>query len=120
MKATCMKQTLSILLILSAGIAPAHAQTAAKPQTAVATTATLADTRFNSWLGCWRLEDDLAGTGARLCITPDGSGVRLNTIVGKINGAQPSELKVSVKMLKVPAAGLRVAKSTKSPCCAKL
>ena len=23
------------------------------------------------WLGCWRLEDDLAGTGARICITPE-------------------------------------------------
>ena len=31
------------------------------------------DARFNSWLGCWRLEDDLAGTGARMCITPDQS-----------------------------------------------
>lgn len=44
------------------------------------------DARFNSWLGCWRLEDDLAGTGARLCITPDGGGVRLQTIVGSQRG----------------------------------
>ncbi|HEX7281379.1 MAG TPA: hypothetical protein VF239_04930, partial [Vicinamibacterales bacterium] len=25
------------------------------------------DARFSAWLGCWRLEDDLAGTGARMC-----------------------------------------------------
>ncbi|MDP2389109.1 MAG: hypothetical protein Q8N52_02180, partial [Acidobacteriota bacterium] len=35
---------------------------------------------------CWRLEDDLTGTGARLCITPDNLGVRLQTIVGKVGG----------------------------------
>ena len=44
------------------------------------------DARFNSWLGCWRLEDDLAGTGARMCITPDEAGVRLQTIVGTQRG----------------------------------
>src|SRR5688572_13039831 len=44
------------------------------------------DARFNSWLGCWRLEDDLAGTGARMCITPDHTGVRLQTIVGTARG----------------------------------
>ena len=44
------------------------------------------DARFNSWLGCWRLEDDLAGTGARMCITPEQTGVRLQTIVGTQRG----------------------------------
>jgi hypothetical protein len=44
------------------------------------------DARFNSWLGCWRLEDDLAGTGARMCITPDQGGVRLQTLVGTHRG----------------------------------
>lgn len=44
------------------------------------------DARFNSWLGCWRLEDDLAGTGARMCITPDQGGVRLQTVVGTQRG----------------------------------
>jgi hypothetical protein len=41
------------------------------------------DSRFGAWLGCWRLEDDLAGTGARMCVVPDGSGVRLQTVVGE-------------------------------------
>jgi uncharacterized membrane protein YgcG len=44
------------------------------------------DARFNSWLGCWRLEDDLAGTGARMCITPDQGRVRLRTLVGTNRG----------------------------------
>jgi hypothetical protein len=44
------------------------------------------DSRFDSWLGCWRLEDDLAGTGARLCITPEKAGVRLQTIAGTLRG----------------------------------
>lgn len=44
------------------------------------------DARFNAWLGCWRLEDDLAGTGARMCITPDQGGARLQTIVGTNRG----------------------------------
>ncbi len=41
---------------------------------------------MNSWLGCWRLEDDLAGTGVRMCITPDQAGVRLQTIIGTQRG----------------------------------
>ena len=44
------------------------------------------DARFNGWLGCWRLEDDLAGTGVRMCITPDQTGVRLQTVVGTERG----------------------------------
>lgn len=44
------------------------------------------DAGFNSWLGCWRLEDDLAGTGARMCITPDRGGVRLQTVAGTQRG----------------------------------
>ncbi|MEP6783892.1 MAG: hypothetical protein ABI983_09495 [Acidobacteriota bacterium] len=44
------------------------------------------DARFGAWVGCWRLEDDLAGTGARMCITPDKNGVRLQTIVGTNRG----------------------------------
>ena len=44
------------------------------------------DARFSAWLGCWRLEDDLAGTGARMCITPDQGGVRLQTLVGTNRG----------------------------------
>ena len=44
------------------------------------------DARFASWLGCWRLDDDLAGTGARMCITPEQNGVRLQTVVGANKG----------------------------------
>ena len=44
------------------------------------------DPRFAGWLGCWRLNDDLAGTGARMCITPEKDGVRLQTIVGTNKG----------------------------------
>ena len=61
------------VLILSAG--SAFAQQA--PPT---------DARFAGWLGCWRLDDDLSGTGARMCITPEKSGVRLQTIVGTNKG----------------------------------
>jgi hypothetical protein len=43
--------------------------------------------RLDNWLGCWRLEDDLAGTGARLCVTPEKDGVRLQTLVGTVKGA---------------------------------
>jgi uncharacterized membrane protein YgcG len=43
--------------------------------------------RLDNWLGCWRLEDDLAGTGARLCVTPEPDGVRLQTLVGTVKGA---------------------------------
>jgi uncharacterized membrane protein YgcG len=62
---------------------------AAAPVASAQTTASAApklDARFNAWLGCWRLEDDLAGTGARMCITPDQGGVRLQTIVGTQRG----------------------------------
>ncbi|MBY0494868.1 MAG: hypothetical protein K2Y23_11690 [Cyanobacteria bacterium] len=45
-----------------------------------------ADARFASWLGCWRLDDDLTGTGARMCITPEKGGVRLQTVVGSNKG----------------------------------
>src|SRR6186997_3016647 len=44
------------------------------------------DARFAGWLGCWRLDDDLSGTGARMCITPEKTGVRLQTIVGTNKG----------------------------------
>ena len=44
------------------------------------------DARFAGWLGCWRLDDDLAGTGARMCITPEKNGVRMQTVVGANKG----------------------------------
>jgi uncharacterized membrane protein YgcG len=60
------------LLILSAGTAFAQAPAV--------------DARFEGWLGCWRLDDDLSGTGARMCITPEKNGVRLQTVVGTNKG----------------------------------
>ena len=57
----------------------------ADAQTAPSTTQKM-DARFNGWLGCWRLEDDIAGTGARMCVMPDGAGVRLQTLVGTNRG----------------------------------
>lgn len=47
---------------------------------------TPADSRFDGWLGCWRLEDDLSGTGVRMCITPEAGGVRLQTVAGDRRG----------------------------------
>ena len=70
---------LALTLTLAAGSAFAQQ---APPR---ATTAQV-DARFAPWVGCWRLEDDLAGTGARMCITPDKNGVRLQTIVGTNRG----------------------------------
>ena len=69
--------TVAFALILTA--APVLAQPAARAAVQV-------DSRFAGWLGCWRLDDDLAGTGARMCITPEKSGVRLQTIVGSSKG----------------------------------
>lgn len=77
-----MKTTLLLAFSLASGVASAQ-----QPPPAAATPATTqVDARFANWLGCWRLEDDLAGTGARLCITPDSPGVQLQTVVGKVNG----------------------------------
>lgn len=76
-----MKTTIVLALTLTAG--SAFAQTPA-PKPAAPTAAV--EPRFASWLGCWRLDDDLAGTGARMCITPDKSGVRLQTIIGTQKG----------------------------------
>jgi hypothetical protein len=75
---------MTFVLACSMAAGVAHAQPAAPA--APASTAQL-DARFSNWLGCWRLEDDLAGTGARLCITPDGPGVRLQTIAGKVRSS---------------------------------
>jgi hypothetical protein len=79
------KHTFLLALILTAG--PAFAQTAVPAARAATTTpAVQTDARFASWLGCWRLDDDLAGTGARMCITPENNGVRMQTIVGTNKG----------------------------------
>jgi hypothetical protein len=66
-------------LVLTASSAFAQQAAPARSQTAI-------EPRFNAWLGCWRLEDDLSGTGARMCITPEQNGVRLQTLVGTQKG----------------------------------
>ena len=72
-----MKTTLLLTLTLtSAGTAWAQTPAASMK----------VDARFAGWLGCWRLDDDLTGTGARMCITPDATGVRFQTIAGKARG----------------------------------
>lgn len=76
-----MKTTLTLAFSLATGLA--FAQPPAPP---VPTATTQVDARFANWLGCWRLEDDLAGTGARLCITPDTPGVRLQTVIASVQG----------------------------------
>ena len=76
------KITFAFALILSAGTAYAQQPAATK----AAAPAVQVDSRFASWLGCWRLDDDLAGTGARMCITPEKNGVRLQTVVGTNKG----------------------------------
>ena len=77
-----MKTTLILALTLTAG--SAFAQQPAAPATKAPTAQV--DARFAAWLGCWRLDDDLSGTGARMCITPDKGGVRLQTVVGTQRG----------------------------------
>jgi hypothetical protein len=75
------KITFLFALTLAAGTA--FAQT---PAPRAAAPAAQVDARFASWLGCWRLDDDLTGTGARMCITPEKNGVRLQTVVGTNKG----------------------------------
>ena len=82
MKKTFFRLTFTTAACLAAALATADVAAAQTAPSAL----TKMDARFNSWLGCWRLEDDLAGTGARMCITPDQTGVRLQTVVGTQRG----------------------------------
>lgn len=88
MKKLLMKQILmkQILFALTLTATTAFAQQPAPAATTTASAPTLADARFNPWLGCWRLEDDLSGTGARMCITPEKNGVRMQTLVDRQKG----------------------------------
>jgi len=72
----------NILLALTLTATSAFAQQPATP----AGDKTTVDARFSAWLGCWRLDDDLSGTGARMCITPEKNGVRLQTLAGTQKG----------------------------------
>src|SRR5215510_16522970 len=76
-----MKTTIVLALTLTAGNAFAQ-----QPSAQTAAPAVQVDSRFAAWLGCWRLDDDLSGTGARMCITPDQGGVRLQTLAGTQKG----------------------------------
>lgn len=78
--------SITLLLAMTMAAAATQAQiTRSAPPTPAATAQT--DARFAHWLGCWRLEDDLVGTGARVCITPDGpNGVKLQTLIGAQRG----------------------------------
>lgn len=70
-----MTRTLVVSTLLTPLLftAPAAAQTAAAPA--------LQDAKWSAYVGCWRDVDDPAGNGARICVTPDGAGVRVSTIV---------------------------------------
>ena len=76
-----MRYTLLALMLTASS---AFAQQPAPPATTAA--AAPVDARFAAWLGCWRLDDDLSGTGARMCITPAEKGVRLQTVAGSNRG----------------------------------
>jgi uncharacterized membrane protein YgcG len=75
-----MKKTLFALTLVASS---AFAQT---PAPKAAPAAAVVEPGLASWLGCWRLDDDIAGTGARMCITPDKGGVRLQTLIGTQKG----------------------------------
>jgi len=74
------------ITFLLASILITGAAYAQQPAPRAAAAAVQTDARFASWLGCWRLDDDLAGTGARMCITPEKNGVRMQTVVGANKG----------------------------------
>src|SRR5690349_19796446 len=65
------------ITFLLASILITGSASAQQPAARAAAPAVQTDARFAGWLGCWRLDDDLAGTGARMCITPEKNGVRL-------------------------------------------
>lgn len=75
-----------ILLALTLTASTAFAQQAAPAASQSAAPKVDVDSRFSAWLGCWRLDDDLSGTGARMCVTPEKNGVRLQTIAGSNKG----------------------------------
>jgi hypothetical protein len=81
-----MTTTLLLALTLTAIAPEAPMETAAQAPAPAAPAASKIDDRFAAWIGCWRLEDDLTGAGARMCITPDQGGVRLQTIIGTQRG----------------------------------
>lgn len=84
-----MKHLFLAFTLVAAGTAYAQApfdSAQGKPAPKVSAPAVRVDPNFAAWLGCWRLDDDLAGTGARMCITPERNGVRLQTVIGTHKG----------------------------------
>jgi hypothetical protein len=81
-----MKTTIVLALTLTAGSAFAQTPARQTPTPQTAAPAAAVEPRFAQWLGCWRLDDDLAGTGARMCITPEKGGVHLQTVIGVQRG----------------------------------
>lgn len=78
-----MSVTMLLALMMAAGPASAEQSSSAAK---TAPTADV-DSRWAQWLGCWRLEDDLPGTGLRVCITPEQTtGVKWQTLVGAQRG----------------------------------
>ena len=81
-----MNITFLLAMTMAAGSGQAQITRSAPATPAAAAAQT--DARFAHWLGCWRLEDDLVGAGARVCITPDDhNGVKLQTLVGTVRGS---------------------------------
>lgn len=76
-----MKTLFLAFTLVAAGTAYAQ-----DPAPKAAAPAVQVEPKLAAWLGCWRLDDDLAGTGARMCITPEKTGVRLQTVVGTHKG----------------------------------
>jgi hypothetical protein len=78
-----MRMTLLLAFTLVSGIAHAQqpsAQASTEPKPAAQTWEI--EARWAPWLGCWRAEDDLTGTGLRLCITPESvAGVKMLTLL---------------------------------------
>lgn len=70
---TLQPRFVAVLAFVPLLAASAAAQPAAAPA---------ADARWTPWLGCWRSVDDLAATGARVCVAPNGDGIDLVTVVG--------------------------------------
>lgn len=73
-----MTRMTSIAFLLSALLA---APAAAQPSASASSPPALQDAPWAAFLGCWRGDNDPAGTGARVCVTPDADGVTITTVI---------------------------------------
>ena len=77
-----MRITFLLAFTLVGSTALAQQSSPQAPETRPAAQTWEIDARWAPWLGCWRSEDDLTGTGIRLCITPESvSGVKILTVL---------------------------------------